>query len=483
MRRVNKWPGGLNPKVASKIRARWSVPGSLQTEDTKAINFLEAALDNANSEVADAAADALTGLIGISYPEIRTALEGVLLSVQHQESHSHLPSPHYTPILLDALGKTETYVRHCAVKALVSLGATALPDLLEALKSPEALIRACAAWALGEIADPNAIPALAMLLQDNKRIVRDGAGYALARYGSLASPLVVEALRDERSRLAAVETLGWIGDASTVPALLDAMQLAAPYCTWEYWMAFERIGAAARPYILEALQDPYEFRRASAVTALSAIGDTGDVPLFIQALQDPGRHGRVRTCAAEALTSIPDPVAVPALLKALQDEHENVRVEAISALRACGDIATVAPHMVCALSDNSLRVRDRALGALAAMGSAALPILEQSLLDPREPIRVAAATALLRIDESTDLHSADLPRRLLLLPSLDASRKGAALEALEKAHYPMLSPADFCRELLTDSEAQLRQSASEVLRFLKTSKKLIFPWRRLHFWK
>jgi HEAT repeat protein len=249
--------------------------------------------------------------------------------------------------------------------------------------------------------------------------------------------------------------------------------------TWECWMAFRRIGQAARPYVLEGLQDPDEFRRASAVAALSAIGDTGDVSVFVEALQDPGRYGRVRIRAAEALTEIPHAAAVPALIKALQDEHESVRVEAVSALGACGDTASVVPQMALALADVSPRVQGRAWGVLAEMESAAIPVLEELLVDPREPVRFGAATALLEVDENSYPQSRDLPRRILLLPGVPPERKADALETLEKAHFPLPPPADLCRKLRKEPDTRLRQAATDVLRCLKDRKTGRGRWRIL----
>ncbi|MCW3053189.1 MAG: lyase domain protein repeat-containing protein, partial [Chthonomonadales bacterium] len=223
------------PDVASKIQTIRRIGASLRAEDTSAIYFLQRVFDYDTEEVREAAAEALTVL---SHPEFKQALGDVAAFVEERESGSvEAAAPPCTSLFLQALGNPERHVRCCAARALVNIGGPVVSDLLEALTNADDNVRCFAASALGRIGDPVAIPALAHLLRDRKRSVQDCAEGALIRYGSSAVSPVVEELRDERSRLAAVRTLGWIGDATAVPALLQTMQSADPNRTWEYWKA------------------------------------------------------------------------------------------------------------------------------------------------------------------------------------------------------------------------------------------------------
>jgi HEAT repeat protein len=169
---------------------------------------------------------------------------------------------------------------------------------------------------------------------------------------------------------------------------------------WRLSQAFERIGPAARPYLLEAMQDPYEFTRASAVRALGYIGNSSDVPVLLDALRDTGRFSRVRSSAACALGRIKNASAIPALLEALQDNHPTVRGKAVQALCSIGD-AGVVSNVIQALGDSSLSVHEYAVNALATMGSHAIPALQRALQNPDKAIRTGAAMALLKIQEDT----------------------------------------------------------------------------------
>ncbi|MCW3053663.1 MAG: lyase domain protein repeat-containing protein, partial [Chthonomonadales bacterium] len=154
-------------------------------------------------------------------------------------------------------------------------------------------------------------------------------------------------------------------------------------------------------FLLEALQDPYEFQRASAVRALGAIADEADIPLFLTALQDTGRFGRVRVNAAHALTRLQDASAVPALREACRDRLSDVRASAVTALGACGDLE-ILPDVIQRLGDSNFHVQQAASSVLLAIGHAAIPSLEQALSESNESVRNAAAKTCQVIQEEVE---------------------------------------------------------------------------------
>jgi len=389
----------MDSEIALKIQVIRRVGASLRADDTSAIYFLKRVFAYQNEDVKDAVAVVLAVW---SHPEFKQALTDVAAFVWERENVSvAMVVPPCASLFLQSLGNSERYLQQCAIYALVQIGSPVVSDLLEVLTRAEDNGRGFAASALGRIGDPVAIPTLTNLLRDRKKTIRDCAGAALARYGSSALPAVVEELKDERSRMAAVETLGWIGDASAAPALLQSMQTANPDRTWEYWKAFQRIGLNARPFLLEAMQDPYEFRRASAVRALGALAGEADVPLFLTALQDAGRFGRVRVNAAHALMRLQDASAVPALRAACRDRLADVRESAVTALGACGG-PEILPDVIQRLGDSNFRVQQAASSVLMAIGKAAIPSLEQALSDPTETVRNAASKTLRVIEEDVE---------------------------------------------------------------------------------
>jgi len=467
----------MDSEIALKIEVIQRIGASLHTEDTSAIYFLRRVFGHQVEEVKDAVAEAL---VALWHPEFKQALRDVAVFVEERERHSEeMSAPPCASFFLQALGNSETYIWRCVDCALAKIGSPVVPDLLKALMHGEDNVRRGAASALGRIGDPVAIPALVSLLRDRKVWVQDCAVHALTRYGSPAVPAVIEELRDERSRLAAVKALGGIGDASAAPALLQAMQTANPERTWEYWKAFQKIGQGARPVLLEALQDPYEFRRASAVEALSAIALETDVPLFLEALRDTGTFGRVRDKAADALGLLKDASAVPALREACRDRHAAVRERALSALGTCGGME-ILPDVIERLGDPNFRVQQIASMIFVSRGSASIPLLEQALVHSTENVRITAASTLQEIQED-----GDLPLRILRLPDVEPAEKAAALKALEKAHHPLPTAVTFCRDLATNSDPELRQAAESVLSCLE--KEITAPkppsTRRFFGWK
>jgi len=245
----------MDSEIALKIEVIQRIGASLHTEDTSAIYFLHRVFGHQVEEVKDAVAEAL---VALWHPEFKQALRDVAVFVEERERHSEeMSAPPCASFFLQALGNSETYIWRCVDCALAKIGSPVVPDLLEALMHGEDNVRRGAASALGRIGDPVAIPALVSLLRDRKVWVRDCAVHALTRYGSSVVPAVMEELRDERSRSAAIETLGKIGDASAVPVLLEYMQSPAPKRAGNYGMAFKEIGQEARPHLLEALRDPF----------------------------------------------------------------------------------------------------------------------------------------------------------------------------------------------------------------------------------
>lgn len=126
----------------------------------------------------------------------------------------------------------------------------------------------------------------------------------LVGYGSLAVPLLVEALQDKYwpVRYHAACALGKIKEPTAIPDLISVWKDSHEI----YWKVRERAGKA-----------------------LVEIGSTA-VPALIALMQEKG-HG-VRRHAASALGDIGDPSAVLALTAALHDEDKVLRYRAREAI-------------------------------------------------------------------------------------------------------------------------------------------------------
>ncbi len=208
-------------------------------------------------------------------------------------------------------------------------GTAALIDLLQTEKDES--VRAMTAFALGEMEDAAAVPALLAFLEPGK------------------FPISV--------RARPVEALGKI---ASVPANVELLGKAT----------LEQISNR----LLEQLPNP-EFTLTAdkkltaslTITALMRVRPTAAVEPLTQQLKSGDADIRAQT--ANALARIRQPIAsaVPALLGALNDSDHNVRANAARALGVSKDSKAVEP-LIKSLGDKSEQVQVSAIRALAAIG-------------------------------------------------------------------------------------------------------------------
>ena len=147
------------------------------------------------------------------------------------------------------------------------------------------------------------------------------------------------------------------------------------------------------PVILEALKDPDEEIRQSAIEAMRMIDDPAVVPAVEQALADEDMQ--IREDAVDSLLMIHDEAINQALLTALKDPEEGVRETALDVM-----ITQSEPHLLPLLDtmldfdDTGMRVE--AIGILEdipAPGGIEL-LINKGLLNDADDVRAAAKEAL-----------------------------------------------------------------------------------------
>lgn len=210
--------------------------------------------------------------------------------------------PSAEKILIPALSSEDRAVAEHAAGALGSVGSRAsVEPLTAALRSWESR-RYVVAWALGEIGEPSAIPALLEGMGDEDVEVRKYATRSMIKFGRQATEVLLEALDDPSAEVRhyAVRALGEIRDPRTVEALLG-MESRVDLET--YLWALGRLGdGRGFPAIAEVVGDDDWKVRLTAVQALRDLGDVRAVPLLAEALGDP--KWMVREWAARGLESI-----------------------------------------------------------------------------------------------------------------------------------------------------------------------------------
>ncbi|HPW55936.1 MAG TPA: HEAT repeat domain-containing protein [Thermoanaerobaculaceae bacterium] len=206
----------------------------------------------------------------------------------------------------------------------------------------------------------------------------------------------VEGVRLNAAALAAgLSTPGLEAAARTLAASPDRVARA---------LALEllaRIDVAGNRDLFEvAMTSPFRVVRVRAVRALATLKEQAEVRLLAAMLADDSDPD-LRALAAGALGATGGEEARAALRRALADPHPVVQAAVVEALVASGEreigfellgrVHGAAPAEICRLLGLVAAVPDREL----------IPRLATLLASPEPSVRVAAAAAILRIDERT----------------------------------------------------------------------------------
>ena len=302
--------------------------------------------------------------------------------------------------LLAALDHPNYVAQRMGCVGLGSMKATEAVDPLIRLmlnKEADSDPRMQAAYALGNIGDSRAIPAMAIEMKDSLQIMRWATVQALAYMGKDAVPLLIGALKDEdkniRSRAAealgkigdpravapltavledpevgvcyhAGEALAKIGDPRGAEALIKACGKGRGAVDFEFKKYLGKMGEVAIPALQAALKGTNVGQRKAAAEALGYIRTPAAINLLMVAYRDP--DGGVRLLADLALQEIGAP-AVPSLLVALKDPDWTVRSSAASTLETIGDPRAMEALKAVAESDPVASVRISARNAVQAI--------------------------------------------------------------------------------------------------------------------
>lgn len=185
-------------------------------------------------------------------------------------------------------------------------GTDAFAAELGALSERRGWRRATAAYRLGDMACREAGEPLVARLDDTDPDVRAAAARSLGRLGyeEGATPLV------------RVLVSGAVARTIAFRAVLD-------------------IGPAALPELRRLARDPDPLMRAAAVELIGWVGDAGDADLLVETVDDPSAEVRARSAAA--LGRLAETEGAAALTRALDDRIYFVRLHAARALGQIGE--------------------------------------------------------------------------------------------------------------------------------------------------
>ena len=191
----------------------------------------------------------------------------------------------------------------------------------------------------------------------------------------------------EGEQVRAIRALGRGDAARAVPVLVEALQHPAPRVHREAITVLARLGIAAAPALLTALQAGPLNASARVVEALSRSSDPEVAPTLLRALQLRELAPEAQERIAEALARLADRKAAPVLLEALQfrylppEAHDRIA----DALARCG--AHVVPRLLELLRGSDAGLRADAVEILIRMAdehptpalAAAVPELRRRL--------------------------------------------------------------------------------------------------------
>lgn len=235
-------------------------------------------------------------------------------------------------------------------------------------------------------------------------LVMAGASGALAQEETAvgkATALLAEAMEapEEAVRLQAVELAAGLSSPGLEAA---GRRAAASPDRVEQSLALELLGridvAGNRDLFVAALTSPFRSVRVRAVEALGTLKDHElVVPLTSVLEHDPDPD--VRALAAEALGAVGGQAERSALRRALGDPHPVVQLAAVLGLAQGGDLE-VGFELLNRANGTGPAEAVRILGLVGQVPNRALvPGLVTLLSSPVAAVRVAAAAAILRIDE------------------------------------------------------------------------------------
>jgi HEAT repeat protein len=459
-------------------------------------NAIAAAVDALSGSIGAGADRAVIGLLDHAAPSVIADAAQIL---GRRRAASAVPA------IARLIDHRDDNVAVAAIEALGAIGGSAAVEPLIAVVSRHNFFRTFAAvQVLSRTGDPRAVAPLVALLGDDtyrleaaRALGRTGSALAIAPLASLlpgsrgdalvrlvavaladlvaraewsgAADRVIAELRqviapwldrfvgalrvtDPVERAAIVSLLGWIGDATALPALARLLDdCAMVEIATE---ALQRISRAHDAAMREALRAS---EPAARVAVLPVVSHRRTAPDVRALLDDDDAEVRARAC--DALARIGDTAAVPAMFAMLGDPSPRVSHAAAAAIQSLGTASTPA-LAIGALRTGAPGVRRQALRIIGYLGcDGAYDAVRAAIDDPDRRIAELAITAL---------GSQDDPRVEPVLAELaqhrDVAHEGVRAAAMRAAAQRTGRPAiDVLERGLGDDDAWVRYYACQGL--------------------
>jgi HEAT repeat protein len=347
--------------------------------------------------------------------------------------------------------------------------AKALPisQLIPLLKDPQPLVRWRTIKALGQTRNPETIPALIPLLENDSSVIRDEVINNIRQIGPTAlpflTPLLQSSTSDRRNQI--LSAMSWMEikapDGDTIlPILFALLQDPSPKTranAIRVLRGAKSYGSRVVPQLIPLLKDQDSSVVSAAIYAIGAMGTEGKiaVPELINLLKTSSDNNQETTSTLGQIGPAAA-AAIPELKKRLNGQpygSDTMTQWAIDRIQQVNKPSTTPPFngspvpafyyadtasLIWLLQDHDAKVRRDALWGLsrssrsAIQSDAIMPKLVVLLSDPQSEVRAIAAEAIGAIGIS---NPSITPRLKSLLNDPSSAVRSSAAEALKKLGY------------------------------------------------
>ena len=228
-----------------------------------------------------------------------------------------------------------------------------------------------------------------------------------------------------QTRLHAAERLGYLGDDSSLPALMTALRDDVVGVRFAAARSLIQLGCdeAVEP-ILSSLDIPGEVSQRRVAEIISSLGPQAIDPI-LNVMNGPGYDDASLSIAARVAGILRSERAVTSLSHLLKHQVANVRLNAIRSLASIGDHSVI-KDIASLGEDPSWEVRSSVMAALGKLNASDnIPLLLQGLSDQEWWVRQNAGYALMAIggqgitalknaaDHHTDAFGRDMSHQIL----------------------------------------------------------------------
>ena len=294
-------------------------------------------------------------------------------------------------------------VRVAAVRGMITTAGDKAGDtFVEVLESGEPAIRTAAIGVLRDVADTDAIKAAAGQLPNLAMAQQVQMLAVLAECGKPAAlPAVLAAAKhaDQQVRIAALNAIGVLGDASTVDLLVETAAGAKGDEQKAAQDSLYRLrGADIDRAILSKLNEAEPKVKVELIRSCEQrnIGDS--VKVLMKAARDADNQVRIESI--KALRAVAEPQAITGIIElqlaATGTERSELEKTVVAVARKIPEDKGQAEKVLAALPKASdLDTRCSLLSVLGKIGDpAALPVLREAIADKQDKVNDAAVRAL-----------------------------------------------------------------------------------------